>query len=334
MRLFENQLAIGTSGLGQHPSHALDAKLREASKHGFTGIEIVFGDLECYSQLHKISMSAVAEQIRQLCDDLGLHVLSLCPFENFEGSNFPIEERLQKAKRWMDLARILKAEHIQIPAQFDKMASNEESTIVSELQQLADLGTEAYPHVKLAYEPMGWSIRYTTWESVLHLTKLVNRVNFGICLDSFHIATVLWGDPTVPSGKKPNADQNLSESLHRLVNTLPLQNLFYVQLSDGEKFDPLYSKEHPWYLEGEDAQFTWSKHARPFPLEKELGGYMPVVEIVRGLVVDMGFKGWVSLETFDRRMKAEGFEVEDGGRRAERSIENLQGILDGRYSHI
>lgn len=329
MTAFENNLALGTSCLGLHPSHYLDVKLRAAANHGFTGIEIVYGDLERFSDRHKLSMTAAADRIRQLCDNSGLHILSLCPFENFEGSQAPLEERLEVAKSWMNIARILKAKHIQVPAQFDRSASTDESVIVSELQQLADLGLAVEPIVAIAYEPMGWSIRYSTWESALQLSNLVDRPNFGLCLDSFHEASKHWGNPADPSGKQPRADQNLADSLQRFEKEFPIEKLFYVQLSDGERFDPLYSKSHPWYLEGEDPLFTWSKHARPFPLESEIGGCMPVVEIVRTWLVNKGFNGWISLETFDRRMRDSTFKPEDGASRAVRSIKRLQKATGG-----
>lgn len=331
---FSNKLAVSTSCLGLHPSHGLEAKLRAAASHGFTGIEIVYADLERYSKLHGLSMTAAAKKIRQICGALGLHVLSLCPLENFEGTKSPLKERLENAERWISLARILRATYIQVPAQYDTEASSEETLIVSELQRLADLGTVAQPAVSIAYEPMSWSICYSTWESSLRLAKLVNRPNFGICLDSFHIASKLWGCNSAPSGKYPDADQALSESMSQLVKEFPLEKLFYIQLSDGERFNPLYSKDHPWYLGGEAPEFTWSKHARPFPLETELGGYFPVVEIVKSWIIEKGFNGWVSLETFDRRMRDPAFEPETGARRAKMSIQRLRKAADLAQSRL
>ncbi|KAF2442129.1 AP endonuclease, family 2 [Karstenula rhodostoma CBS 690.94] len=247
-------LALSSSCPGLHPSHLLDDKIRAAAKHGFAGIEIVYGDLECYSHANSLNITSAAHRIRELCDTFELHILSLCPFENFEGHPSPLKDPMDVAKEWIELARILRTDI---------------SVIVRELQQLVDLGAAAKPPVGIAYEPMGWSIVYKSWESALGLTKLVSRPNFGICIDSFHVASLLWGDPSHASGKYPDADRNLASSLARLVRELPLEKLFYVQLSGGERFSTVYSSQHPWYLEGEAKEFTCSKHARPFPRNSE-----------------------------------------------------------------
>lgn len=312
-----------------HPSHSLDQKIRAAAQHGFDGLEIVYGDLKAYSDLHNLSMSAGAERIRQMCDDYHLSVIALAPFENFEGSKSPLRNRLTIAAHWIDIARILRASYLQVPSQYDRNCIGDESVIVSELQQLADLGSAAAPVISIAYEPMSWGIHYPTWELALQLAQLVNRDNFGICLDSFHIITRMWASPFESSGQYPNATRDLADSLHRSVTQLPIEKLFYVQLSDGELFDPPFSKTHPWYVEGEAPEFTWSKHARPFPLESEMGGYMPVAETTQAWLVEKGFKGWVSLEIFDRRMRDESFKPEIAAARGQKSWEKLQAVQPG-----
>ncbi|KAL1853337.1 hypothetical protein Plec18167_005573 [Paecilomyces lecythidis] len=324
MAPLDNKIAISTSSLGLHPSHSLDHKIRLAAQHGFQGIEIVYNDLKNYSETHNIAITTAAEHIRELCTQKNLIILSLCPFENFEGTRSPLSDRLAQAAHWLDLARILRTAHLQVPANYLPDAIGEEAVIVSELRQLADLASSSSPVVSIAYEPMSWSTHVSTWQAALKLTEKINRPNFGICMDSFHLVSKVWGCATSPSGKYPNADRDLEESLNEFVREFPMEKLLYVQLSDGEKFDPPFSKSHPWYLAGEAAEFTWSKHARPFPLEKELGCYMPMVEVVRGLVIEKGFNGWVSLESFDRRMREEDFKPEFAARRAEESWRKLK----------
>ncbi|KAF2625689.1 xylose isomerase-like protein [Macroventuria anomochaeta] len=324
---FSNKRAISTSSLGLHASHTLDSKIRAAAYHSFTGIEIVYADLEAYGNTHKLDLAAAADQVCQLCLQLGLQVLSLCPFENFEGHNSPLQDRLAKAAHWMDTARTLGAAYIQVPAQFGPDVTGDEAVVVSELQKLADLGSAAEPVISIAYEPMSWSTFYSTWQDAVHLTELVGRKNFKICLDTFHIATKLWASPHDPSGKYPDADRRLAEDLRAFLKEFPMEKLAYIQLSDAERFDPPFSKQHSWYTEGEAAEFTWSKHARPFSLEIENGGYLPVVDIVRAWVIDKGYEGWVSMETFDRRTRGEKVTTEQCAVRAERSWKSLEKAL-------
>ena len=275
-------------------------------------------------------MLEAAERTKKLCADNGVEILSLAPFENFEGTRSPLNGRLVVAKHWIDIARKLNAPYVQVPAQYGQGASTDKAVIVSELQQLADLASAEEPVVSIAYEPMSWSTYCSTWETALDLTEAINRKNFGLCLDTFHEATKLWGSPFEPSGKYPTGDRDLSESLRRFLERCPLEKISYIQLSDGELFDPPFSKTHPWYLEGEAPQFTWSKHARPFPFETELGGYLPVLEIVKAWVMAKGYTGWISMEVFDRRMRREEFKPEEAGRRAKESWRKLQeGLRSG-----
>jgi hypothetical protein len=39
-----NKLAIATTSLGQHPSHALEHKITVAARAGYQGIEVVLSD--------------------------------------------------------------------------------------------------------------------------------------------------------------------------------------------------------------------------------------------------------------------------------------------------
>lgn len=322
--MLNNKLAIGSLSLGQHENHTLDQKIITAAEHGYQGIEIVYSDLERYAMRHDESMLSAATPIRDLCSQHGLHILSLAPFSNFDGNASPLEERLAKASHWIDIAHTLGAEYLQVPAHFRGSCSGDRNVIVSELQALSDLASAKDPVIKIAYEPMSWSTHVSTWETTLEIINAVDRPNFGLCLDNFHILTKLWGDPRAVSGKYENADEALASSLEKFKKEFPVEKLFYVQLSDGEKFDPPYTEKHEWAVEGEDARFTWSQHARPFPGETEFGGYLPVNDFMKVCVAETGFRGWVSMEIFDRRMKDEKYSIDVAAQRGIRSWKSLQ----------
>lgn len=321
------KIAISSPSLGQHPSHALDDKIKHATQNGFTGIEVVYADLKTYARTHQQSLLQAAQDIQRLCQLSNMTILSLAPFENFEGANTPLVERLEKAKHWTQIASKLGAKYLQVPAQYDEACRPNNGVVVSDLQQLADFVHSIDPTIGIAYEPMSWSVHNSTWEDALNTINAVNRDNFGLCIDSFHIITKLWASPFEPSGKFPNAEEDLSKSLERFKTQFPTKKLFYVQLSDGERFDPPFSKDHPWYSEGEAPEFTWSKHARPFPLEVDMGGYMPVTQFLKACVVDKGFEGWVSLEIFDRRTREQDLISETAAARGKLSWERLTNQL-------
>ncbi|KAI9930102.1 hypothetical protein ASPWEDRAFT_179466 [Aspergillus wentii DTO 134E9] len=324
--MLPNKLAISSISLSQHPSHKLDTKIRTAAQNGYSGMEIVYSELKLYADSQNIAMLDAADKIKTLCAQVNLDILSLAPFENFEGHNSPIEERLAVAKEWIDIARRLGTPYLQVPSQYShpKDCTGDEGVIVSELRQLADLCSAQAPIVSVAYEALSWGTYCSTWESSLEIVQKVDRPNFGLCLDTFHVVTKLWADPFSVSGKFPNADADLAATLRYFVDTCPLEKIFYVQLSDGEWFDPPFSAAHPWFVDGEAAQFTWSKHARPFPGETQLGGYMPVSEIARTWLVEKGFTGYVSMEIFDRRMRERESRPDDAAKRGVESWKRVQ----------
>ena len=50
---------------------------------------------------------------------------------------------------------------------------------------------------------------------------------------------------------------------------------------------------------------TWSRSARLFPFEESEGGYLPIMDVLKAIVVDLGYQGWLSLESFNRDLFSE-----------------------------
>lgn len=235
---------------------------------------------------------------------------------------------------WLDITDALGAEHLQVPSSFARNINPDRDTIVSELRQLADLAATYQPVIKIAYENLAWSKHCTTWDEALSIVEQVDRNNFGLCMDTFHIAVTLWGDAHHLPGIQRDAETKLTTSLQSLVRLCNVERIFYLQLSDGEQLDPPYSTRHPWYNSDLEAEHVWSNEARPFPLETEYGAYMPVEEIARAFLVGLKFKGWVSLETFDRRMRQENFGLGHSAERGRRSWETLRRRLVVGTEHL
>lgn len=323
-------LAITTSSLGLHPSHVLPEKIQAAAASAsFSAIEIVYQELEDYalSKTPPVDVRDAARTVSQLCSSANLTVLSLNPFKNFEGHNSPLEERLDRARNWIGIAACLNAKYLQVPSQFDtNNSSGDWARMVSDLQALSDLA--ASYSVGIAYEAVAWGTYVNTWEDSLRMVQDVNRENFGLCLDSFHVAARVWGDNTVESGMREDADLALEKSLGRFVETCPLDKVFYVQLSDGEKFVPPFQPGHRFYQEGFPPALSWSRNMRPLPLEEDLGAYFPVAAITEAWLKRKGWKGVVSVEIFDWRMRDESKRPSENARRAVESLQKLSTILE------
>lgn len=322
-----NRLAIASVSLGQHKSHTLPAKIAAAAAAGIQGLEVTWPDLEEYARSSKLEMLDAASQICSICMRQGLQVVSLASFQNFEGQQTSLEGRLCKARQWLKVASRLGAIHLQIPSNYDGSASGDHEVIISDLRHLSDLAADYDPVIKIAYENLAWGTHNYLWQHALEVVQAVNRSNFGLCLDSFHLCVSLWADPFRADGRQPDGPSKLRQSLLTLSRELPLDRLFYLQLSDGELLIPPYSESHPWFDATLAPGHVWSNEARPFPLESEFGGYMPVREVAEAFLVELGFSGWVSLETFDRRMREEDQGPRPSALRADESWRKLTSVL-------
>ena len=164
------------------------------------------------------------------------------------------------------------------------------------------MGLAMNPPIRFAYESLCWSTRIDTWELCWEVVQRVDRPNFGMCLDTFNIAGRIWADPASPSGKTPNADAVLRASLNRMRATVDIKRVFFIQLVDAERMETPLVEGHPWHVESQPPRMSWSRNARLFAYEADRGGYLPVAEIARTILKDLGYKGWVSMELFSRTM--------------------------------
>ncbi|ETN38977.1 uncharacterized protein HMPREF1541_07019 [Cyphellophora europaea CBS 101466] len=302
--------AITSMSLGRAWVHDLEEKLREAAQAGFQGLEVFYEDLEYLAkkdgqEVTPETLIRAAEQIRTLCDGLNLTIIGLQPFLFYEGLIDREEHaaKIEKLKTWFKIVTALGTDVIQIPSNFQRGGiSGDMDLIVQDMREVADLGLKEDPPVRFAYENLAWGTYVDTWEKLWEIVSRVDRPNFGCCLDTFNIAGRVWADPAKPSGKTANADEDLKASLERLVKTVDLKKVFYVQVVDAEKMDPPLTQDHPFHVDGQPSRMSWSRNARLYLYEEEKGGYLPVVEVARVFLKELGFEGWVSMELFSRTM--------------------------------
>ncbi len=326
------KLAITSMSLGRcYAGHSLAKKLDAAQRYGYQGIELFHEDLAdlaekascdvpCLTGPSPAAQLAAARQIRLMCAARGIEVVCLQPFAHYDGllDRAEHESHLQKLILWIELARQLNTDLIQVPASFlpADQVSDSLDQIVSDLRKIADIGLQAQPPIRFAYESLCWSTRIDTWELCWEVVKRVDRPNFGMCLDTFNIAGRIYADPTVVSGKTANADEIVRQSIARLVAEVDVSKVFYVQVVDAEKLKEPLAPGHPFYHPQQPLRMSWSRNCRLFYGEKDRGAYLPVKDIARAFFHGLGFEGWVSLELFNRRMGDEGPEVpEELGRR-------------------
>jgi 4-hydroxyphenylpyruvate dioxygenase len=301
--------AIASMSLGRAWVHELPNKLTQARNAGFRGIEIFFEDLEylakSYGELTTENQLKAAEEIRKLCDERDLTIIGLQPFLFYEGliDREEHKKRIEKLHVWFRIAKILGTDTIQIPTNFQVSGiSGDMDLIVQDMIEVADLGSKQSPVVRFAYENLAWGTFVDTWEKVWEIVQRVDRPNFGMCLDTFNIVGRVWADPASPTGKTPNAEEFLKRSIERLVKTVDIRKVFYIQVVDAERMESPLVEGHAFYVEGQPSRMSWSRNARLFLYEQDKGGYMPVVDVARAFIEGLGYVGWVSMELFSRTM--------------------------------
>ena len=113
-------VSIGT------PTHPLDQKLEAIAGAGFQGVEMGFPDLLNFAskfhsrQIDNKDFPALCEaalEVNQMCATLGLEIVMLQPFANFEGWKPQSEERkdaFQRAKGWIQIMEALGCDMLQV----------------------------------------------------------------------------------------------------------------------------------------------------------------------------------------------------------------------------
>ncbi|KAI1440525.1 hypothetical protein ABKA04_007800 [Annulohypoxylon sp. FPYF3050] len=310
-----SKLAITSMSLGRcSAGHSLVHKLDMAQLYGYRGIELFYEDLlDVARQLPENTEAdnelEAAHIIRILCQERGLEIVCLQPFAHYEGllNRQAHAERIEQLEFWFELARALGTNMVQIPSNFLPSSELSEDTrlAIEDLRKVADMGLEQKPPIRFVYEALCWGTRCDLWEQSWDIVQAIDRPNFGLCLDTFNIAGRIYADPSSPTGRTPNCDQAVRESIARLLTTIDVRKVFYVQVVDAERLMEPLIQGHEFYNAEQPARMSWSRNCRLFYGEKDRGAYLPVIEISRAIFQGLGFEGWVSMELFNRRMSDE-----------------------------
>lgn len=300
-----------------YAGHTLQRKLSLAAKHGLEGIELFYEDLVGHANgsTKTSDLLAAAQSIHDLCRSLGLEIICLQPFMHYEGlkDRKRHAERIEEMKVWMQIAHVLDTDIIQIPSSFlsKEECSGDVDLIVSDLQEVADMGAQETPVIRFAYESLCWGTHVDKWELCWDIVQKVNRENFGVCLDTFNILGRIYADPTAESGCNEGAEQEVRESIKRLISRIGphKEKIFFVQVVDAERLEHPLRPGHAFYNAEQLPRMSWSRNCRLFYGEKEHGAYLPVRDVLQAILKDIGYDGWVSMELFNRAMERKDEEV-------------------------
>ncbi|GAD92704.1 hypothetical protein NECHADRAFT_51252 [Paecilomyces variotii No. 5] len=309
-----------SASLGRAWLHDFDHKMERGAHAGFKGVEIFYEDLEFVARQKSGDnepspehLLAAADHCYTVCEKNGLEIIGLQPFLFYEGLKDRVQHDLliKKMKLWLQIVKRLHTDIIQIPANFlpAEQLSDNVDLIAADLRDLADMGAAEEPVVRFAYENLCWSTYVDTWEKAWDIVRRVGRANLGMCLDTFNIAGRVWADPASSTGKTPDADADLKDSLERLIQEVDLNKIFYIQVVDAERMTSPLVAGHEFHVDGNPPRMNWSRNARAFMYEEDRGVYLPSEDVAKAIIFGLGYKGYVSMELFSRTMSEKGQHV-------------------------
>ncbi|PPF84420.1 4-hydroxyphenylpyruvate dioxygenase [Pseudoclavibacter sp. RFBJ3] len=226
-------------------------KLHACAEAGFDGIEIMDADLTAAYES--------PEEIRALCDRLGLTIDLFQPLRDFEGvDDATLADNLRRAKAKFEVMRRLGASMILLCSNVGTATISDRTTTANQLGMLADLAAEY--SIDIAYEALAWGRYVDDYRDAWELVRLADRPNLGVCLDSFHVLS---------RGHDPAA-----------IERIDADKLFFLQLADAPDMD----------LD----VLSWSRHHRLFPGEGDFDLTRFLSHMLRA-----GYRGPLSLEVFN-----------------------------------
>lgn len=117
----------------------------------------------------------------------------------------------------------------------------------------------------------------------------------------------------------------MAASLKRLVQTVDVRKIVFVQVVDAELLAEPLVEGHEFYDPSQCARMSWSRNCRLFYGEEDRGAYLPIKAILKAILVDLGFEGYVSAEMFNRSLTEAHPEVPE--EHAQRVFQSWQKIV-------
>src|SRR5215475_560186 len=246
------QTSIATVSL----SGSLNEKLEAIAAAKFDAVEIFENDL--------ITFNGTPADVRRAVSDLGLFVLTLQPFRDFEG--MPDGQRARafaRAERKFDVMQQLGCDLLMICS---NVAADSLGGIDRAAADLFALGERAAKRgLRVAFEALAWGKHINDYRDAWEVVRRADHPNVGLVLDTFHILV---------------RKTDLSA-----IRSIPRDKIFLVQMADAPVLEMDY--------------LSWSRHFRNFPGQ----GDLPLLDFMEALAAT-GYDRALSLEIFNDQFRA------------------------------
>ena len=336
-------LGIASLSLGSFEHHSLPSKLAAAAHAGFSNIELFDLDWwsfrDSYAREHNLVPSlrdgdatslVAASALSVLVESFGLSISCWQPLRNFEGflDEEDIEASRAFAKGILDIMPALRTSLLLCctTSTPGPRTTGDLERCARDLAWLADEAATYDPPIRIMYEGLSFAAHRQRWQDAWEVVERANRPNLGLCLDSFNTLALEWADPYSPTGTlSPDVDEKLALNMEELVARVPGDKIYFFQVADGRRMrppmepptDPSIPRIRPW-----------SRGSRLFPLEKEMGAYLPVDKFADA-VVRTGYSGPWSLEVFNDSLSDPSESVPES--HARRAIQGLRAAVAQTY---
>lgn len=232
-------------------SGTLVEKLRAIQAAGFRCVEIFENDLLYYD--------GTPDEVRRICDDLGLRIALYQPFRDFEGVDAErLARNVERLKRKFEVMHALGTDRLLVCSSVAADTIRDDALIADQLAVLAQHAQAA--GVTACYEALAWGRHVKSYRHAWRLVDRVNQPNLTLALDSFH---------TLSLGESPQD-----------IKAIAGDRIGFVQIADAPRMDM--------------DVLEWSRHYRCFPGQGEFG----LAEFA-ACVVASGYRGPLSLEIFN-----------------------------------
>lgn len=237
-------------------SGTLGEKLDAIAAAKFNAVEIFENDL--------INFNGSPREVRRLTDQLGIGILALQPFRDFEGMPNDHRQRVfARAERKFDVMEELGCDLLMICSSVSADSLGGIDRAAADLRELAERASKR--GLRIAFEALAWGRHINDYRDAWEAVRRADHPALGLVLDSFHILA---------------RKTDLSA-----IRAIPRDRIFLVQMADA----PLLQMDY----------LSWSRHFRNFPGQ----GDLPLLDFMEALT-STGFDGALSLEIFNDQFRA------------------------------
>jgi len=235
---------------------SLVEKLGAAAEAGFQGVEIFENDLTYFD--------GRPEDVREAAASLGLEIIALQPFRDFEGLPEPLRAKaFDRAKRKFELMGRLGTPLLLVCSSISPEAIDDMERVAADLHELGELASRF--GVKVGFEALAWGRHISDYRQAWDAVRRADHAHVGLILDSYHMLA-----------KGLPVDD---------IAQIPAERIVLVQSADapGIQMDLLFL----------------SRHYRCFPGQ----GDLPVAAMMQKLD-EIGYQGPISHEIFSDEFRA------------------------------